>query len=170
MVLGCVEGWRIKDLAIEISEQQDVIIKWRDRFIESGLPGLLDKGRTGKPVTYGDAWKIAVLEKLDEKPPYGRVRWDGPTLAAELDTSPDAVQRFLQKEGILYAVKHQNLGSFTLNLAGRTKSAFQVGTKRRSAGGTQTTPRTGKRGRIPRAGYLPLPLQAPRTIQLSIRD
>jgi hypothetical protein len=40
------------------------------------------------------------LEKLDEKPPYGRVRGEGPTLAAEWDTSPDAVQRFLQKEGI----------------------------------------------------------------------
>jgi transposase len=96
MVLGCVEGRRIKDLAAEIGEQEDVIIKWRDRFVESGLPCLLDKRRSGKPVTFGDEWKVRVLAKLDEKPPQGMARWDGPTLAAELATSPDAVQRFLQ--------------------------------------------------------------------------
>jgi transposase len=103
MVLGCVEGRRIKDLAEELGEQQDVIIKWRDRFVERGLSGLRDKSRPGKPVTYGDQWKAVVLAKLDEKPPHGMARWDGPTLAAELATSPDAVQRFLQKEGIQLA-------------------------------------------------------------------
>jgi transposase len=71
MVLGCVEGRRIKELAAEIGEQQDVIIKWRDRFVEGGLPGLLDKSRSGKPVTFGDEWKASVLAKLDEKPPHG---------------------------------------------------------------------------------------------------
>jgi hypothetical protein len=40
------------------------------------------------------------LAKLDEKPPYGMAREGGPTLAAGLDASPDAGQRFLQKEGI----------------------------------------------------------------------
>lgn len=103
MVLGCVEGRRIKDIVEELGEQQEVIIKWRDRFIANGLSGLLDKSRSGKPVTYGDEWKGAVLAKLEEKPPYGMARWDGPTLAAELATSPDAVQRFLQKEGIQLA-------------------------------------------------------------------
>ena len=44
-----------------------------------------------------------VLEKLDEKPPNNQARWDGPTLAVELCTSEDAVQRFLQKEGIQLA-------------------------------------------------------------------
>jgi transposase len=103
MVLGCVEGRRIKDIAEELGEQADVIIKWRDRFMESGLVGLLDKARPGKPVTYGESWKAGVLGKLEEKPPHGMARWDGPTLAGELKTSPDAVQRFLQKEGIQLA-------------------------------------------------------------------
>jgi hypothetical protein len=40
MVLGYVEGARIKDLSAELGEQQDLIIKWRDRFIEKGLVGL----------------------------------------------------------------------------------------------------------------------------------
>jgi len=103
MILGCIEGKRIKEIADDLHEQEDVIIKWRDRFIAKGMAGLDDKPRTGKPVTYGDEWKRIVLEKLDEKPPNGMVRWDGPTLAKELNTSEDAVQRFLQKEGIQLA-------------------------------------------------------------------
>jgi transposase len=100
MVLGCIEGKRIKDIAAELGEQEDVIIKWRDRFIAQGITGLHDAARPGKPVTYGDEWKKSVLEKLDEKPPNNQARWDSPTLAASLNTSEDAVQRFLQKEGI----------------------------------------------------------------------
>jgi transposase len=103
MVLGCIEGKRIQDIAAELSEQEDVIIKWRDRFLVKGISGLHDAPRSGKPIIYGDEWKKTVLEKLDEKPPNNQARWDGPTLASELHTSEDAVQRFLQKEGIQLA-------------------------------------------------------------------
>jgi transposase len=103
MVLGCIDGKRIIDISAELGEQEDVIIKWRDRFVAYGIAGLADAARSGKPVAYGDAWKAEVLEKLEEKPPNGLARWDGPTLAAALATSEDAVQRFLQKEGIQLA-------------------------------------------------------------------
>ena len=103
IILGCLDGKRIVDIAAELGEQEDVIIKWRDRFMAQGVSGLLDAARSGKPVTYGDEWKALVLKKLEEKPPNGLARWDGPTLAAELGTSEDAVQRFLQKEGIQLA-------------------------------------------------------------------
>ena len=100
IVLGCLDGKRIMDLASELGEQKDVIIKWRDRFTDQGVAGLYDAPRTGKPVTYGEGWKKMVLAKLDEEPPNGQARWDGPSLARELGTSADAVQRFLQREGI----------------------------------------------------------------------
>lgn len=103
IVLACISGKRIKDISEELGEQQDVIIKWRNRFIQGGIAGLTDAKRSGKTPVYGDEWKQVVLKKLDEKPPHGLTRWDGPTLAAELKTSEDAVQRFLQKEGIQLA-------------------------------------------------------------------
>jgi transposase len=103
MVLGCLDGKQIKDISAELDEQEDVIIKWRDRFLAKGIGGLHDTSRPGKPVTYDIGWKRRVLEKLDEKPPNNLARWDGPTLAAELETSEDAVQRFLKKEGIQLA-------------------------------------------------------------------
>jgi transposase len=103
MVLGCLEGKRIIDIAAELSEQEDVIINWRDRFMLKGIEGLHDAPRSGKPVTYGAAWQSEVLKKLDEKPPNNLARWDSPTLACVLGTSEDAVQRFLKKEGIQLA-------------------------------------------------------------------
>jgi transposase len=103
MVLGCLAGERIKDISAATGEQEDVIIKWRDRFISRGLAGLCDEPRSGKPVTYGPEWQQAVLQKLDEEPPNGIKRWDSVVLARELETSEDAVQRFLQKEGIQLA-------------------------------------------------------------------
>ena len=103
MILGCLEGKRIKDIAAALDEQEGVIIKWRNRFTAHGIAGLYDTARSGKPATYGDEWKAMVLKKLEEEPPDNLVRWDGPTLAWVLETSEDAVQRFLQKEGIQLA-------------------------------------------------------------------
>ena len=100
IVLGCLDGKQIREISSELGEQEDVIIKWRERFFSRGIAGLSDATRSGKPVRYGEEWKRKVLEKLDEKPPNGLTRWDGPTLAHELKTSADAIQRFLQKEGI----------------------------------------------------------------------
>lgn len=103
MVLGCLDGKRIVDIAEEFGEQEAIIIKWRDRFVAQGIAGLFDAARSGKPVTYGDEWKAMVLKKLEERPPNNLARWDGPTLAAVLGTSANAVRRFLQKEGIQLA-------------------------------------------------------------------
>jgi transposase len=100
IVLGCLDGKRIMDLADELGERKDIIIKWRDRFVEMGIEGLRDAPRSGKPATYGGEWQTRVLAKLDEEPPNGQARWDGPSLARALGTSEDAVQRFLQREGI----------------------------------------------------------------------
>ena len=57
------------------------------------MPSTAARACKGKPVTYDVEWKKLVLEKLDEKPPNKLARWDGPTLAAELGTSEDAVQQ-----------------------------------------------------------------------------
>jgi transposase len=103
MILGCLDGKKIKEVSSELGEQADVIIKWRDRFIAEGIPGLNDSPRSGKPNTYGSEWQKSVLDKLEEKPPGNMARWDGPTLARELGTSEDAVQRFLQKQGVQLA-------------------------------------------------------------------
>lgn len=100
MVLACLEGKAIKNIAEEMNERPNTVILWRDRFSKLGIPGLEDQLRKGRSVIYGDDFRNAVLNKLKEPPPDGLAHWDGPTLAKILNTSVDAVWRLLRKEGI----------------------------------------------------------------------
>lgn len=100
MVLACLEGKPVKDIAAEMNERPNTVILWRDRFAKMGIPGLQDLHRSGRTVTYGADFRNMVFNKLKEPPPDGLARWDGPTLAKVLNTSADAVWKLLRKEGI----------------------------------------------------------------------
>lgn len=103
IVLGCLAGEKIIEIAKREGVTPETVIKWRKRFKLSGLDGLKDKKRSGKPRKYDKAFEKKVLEKLEENPPNGLARWDGNVLAKELKVSPDAVWRFLKKNGISLA-------------------------------------------------------------------
>lgn len=100
IVLRLLDGAKIKDVVAEFGVEENTVTKWRDRFDKMGISGLQDAPRSGKPKTYDAAWEKRVLAKLDETPPEGYTKWDQPLLASALDTSEDAVQRFLQRKGI----------------------------------------------------------------------
>lgn len=103
MVLGCIAGKSIKDIATQLNERPNTVILWSDRFSEYGIPGLQDRSRRGRSATYGIEFRNAVLDKLKDPPPNGLSHWDGPTLAESLNVSVDAVWRLLRKEGIQLA-------------------------------------------------------------------
>jgi len=100
MVLRCIDGEAIKDIAAELHVKPNTVITWRDRFMAQGLEGLRDRPRSGKPPTYTKAFRQRVLDTLEEDPPPGQATWDGPALAKRLGASDDAVWRVLRKEGI----------------------------------------------------------------------
>jgi transposase len=100
MVLGCLAGRPIKVIAAELKVRPNAVIQWRNRFQKSGLKGLEDLPRSGKPPVYGVAFRARVLKTLEEPPPKGQAQWDGDSLAARLGSSADAVWRVLRKEGI----------------------------------------------------------------------
>ena len=100
IILGLLDGKQIKTVVSEQGVEENTVTKWRDRFDETGLKGLRDAPRSGKPKIYDKAWENLVLEKLDEPPPKGLKKWDQPTLAKELNTSEDAIQRFLHSKGV----------------------------------------------------------------------
>lgn len=103
MVLGCIAGKSIKDIATQLNERPNTVILWRDRFSEYGIPGLQDRSRRGRSATYGIEFRNAILDKFKDPPPNGLSHWDGPTLAESLNVSVDAVWRLLRKEGIQLA-------------------------------------------------------------------
>lgn len=100
MVLRCIDGEAIKAIAAALGVKPNTVITWRDRFMTHGLDGLQDRARSGKPPTYTQAFRDRVLATLEHDPPVGQATWDGPTLAAHLGASDDAVWRVLRKEGI----------------------------------------------------------------------
>src|SRR5680860_1535089 len=66
-----------------------------------GIGGLADAPRSGKPPTYTEEAERRVLSQLDEDPPPGYARWNGPLLAQVLtNVSETQVWRILRRHGI----------------------------------------------------------------------
>jgi len=100
MILGCLEGKRVQVIARECRTRPNTVIKWRQRFSQSGLAGLSDAPRPGAKPVYGEDFRNRVLAVLEQPPPAGQACWDGPAVAAKLKGSAHAVWRVLRKEGI----------------------------------------------------------------------
>ena len=100
IVLACLEGKQIQQVARDMGISVPTVGKWRQRFALWGLRGLLDQPRSGKPVTYDAAFRNRVLALLEQPPPAGMSHWDGPTVAEKLGASVYAVWRILRREGI----------------------------------------------------------------------
>jgi transposase len=100
IILACLEGKEIQQVARELRVSVPSVSKWRKRFSLWGLRGLIDQPRSGKPVKYDATFRNRVLALLEKTPPSGMSHWDGPALAENLDASVHAVWRVLRREGI----------------------------------------------------------------------
>ncbi len=100
MVMACLEGEPVQDIAQRFQTRPNTVIDWRDRFAANGVDGLFDEPRSGRPVIHGVEFRDQVLQLLGTPPPAGQAHWDGPALAKVLDVPPDAVWRMMRKEGI----------------------------------------------------------------------
>src|SRR5260370_14381151 len=87
IILACLEGKEIHQVARERGVSLATVSKWRQRFALWGLRGLRDQPRPGKPVRYDAAFRKQVLATLEEPPPPGMSHWDGPAVSAKLDAS-----------------------------------------------------------------------------------
>ncbi len=100
MILGCLEGQRVDEIARSCRTRPNTVIKWRKRFVEQGLAGLRDAPRPGAKPIYGEDFRNRVMALLEQPPPSGQASWDGPAVAAALHGSVHAVWRVLRREGI----------------------------------------------------------------------
>lgn len=105
IILGCLAGEPIQQIASRLSTSASTVIRWKNRFMENGLAGLRDQERSGRPNQCGDDFRTAVLERLEQAPPAGYGQWDGALLAQELNVSKDAVWRLLREHRISLARK-----------------------------------------------------------------
>src|SRR6266446_8921369 len=66
IILACLEGKEIQQVARELGVSLATVSKWRQRFSLWGLRGLRDQPRPGKPVRYDEAFRKRVLATLEE--------------------------------------------------------------------------------------------------------
>jgi len=90
IILACAEGKQNQEIALDYDMSRPRVSKWCSRFAKEGMIGLEDARRCGKPATYGEAFRNALLSKLETESPAGLARWDSPTLAEALNASKHA--------------------------------------------------------------------------------
>lgn len=100
VLLLAEEGASLVATASRMGVSIGMVRKWRERFSVSGIDGLCDAPRSGKPPTYDATTEQRILDKLDEDPPSGYGSWNGNLLAEALGVSHDFVWRVLRKRGI----------------------------------------------------------------------
>jgi len=84
MVLMAADGLSNVAISWQLRCRAHVVGKWRRRFAVSGIEGLCDQPRRGRPVEVTDALTQKVVLTACGKPPKGLGRWSVRTLAREL--------------------------------------------------------------------------------------
>ena len=96
MVLMAAEGFSNAAISRQLRCRAHVVSKWRRRFAASGIEGLCDQPRGGRPVEVTDVLTQNQVLTACGKPPKGLGRWSVRTLARELRLPQARVQRILQ--------------------------------------------------------------------------
>ncbi len=101
VLLLAAEGRENQRIAEALGVRPATVGKIRSRFGRLRLGALADAPRPGRKASYGLETERQVLAALDEPPPRGYVRWNGPLLAEHLgNVSDDQVWRVLRRHGI----------------------------------------------------------------------
>lgn len=100
IVLGCAQGQTNRDVAARLHTTAQTVSKWRRRFIEDRLDGLLDIARPGAPRTIADAQVDAVIARTLETVPANATHWSTRSMAREMKMSQTAVSRIWRAFGL----------------------------------------------------------------------
>ena len=100
IVLACADGVDNKAVAARQRVTPQTVSKWRARFVEQRLDGLLDAPRPGAPRSIDDARVDAVIAKTLESVPTGATHWSTRSMAREMDVSQTAVSRIWRAFGL----------------------------------------------------------------------
>lgn len=100
IVLACADGHDNKVVAARQRVTPQMVSKWRARFVQYRLDGLLDAPRSGAPRTIDDSRVDAVIAKTLESVPRGATHWSTRTMASEAGLSQTAVSRIWRAFGL----------------------------------------------------------------------
>ncbi|CAN5261453.1 IS630-like element ISMsm2 family transposase [soil metagenome] len=100
IVLLAADDLSNKDVAEKVGVNPATVLKWRKRFLESRLDGLIDEPRPGAPRKIGDADVEAVVVRTLEETPPDATHWSTRDLAAKSGISASSVGRIWKAFGL----------------------------------------------------------------------
>ncbi len=100
IVLAAATGVKNTEIAERLTVTRGMAAKWRTRFAEHRLDGLVDEPRPGRPRTVADAQVEEVIVKTLESTPKDATHWSTRSMAAEVGLSQTAVSRIWRAFGL----------------------------------------------------------------------
>lgn len=100
IILKCLEGIPLEDIAKQVGVSKVTVSNWKSRFLSDGFQELFDMPRSGRTASYTKQDEQRVIDQISQEPPDGLSRWDGTTLARELGYSDDFVWRVMRKNNL----------------------------------------------------------------------
>jgi transposase len=100
IILLAGEGWDSQDVANELGISNQMVCKWRARFLAERLESLGDAPRSGAPRSIDDTKIQAAIETTLRKKPAQATHWSSRLLAKELGLSQTAVIRIWRAFGL----------------------------------------------------------------------
>jgi len=100
IVLLCAQGNSNKAVAAKLGVSQQMVCKWRRRFVERRLDGLHDEPRPGGPREISDAEVEAVVVRTLESKPRNATHWSSREMARVSGISTSSVQRIWRAFGL----------------------------------------------------------------------
>jgi transposase len=100
IVLRCAEGSDNGKVAAQLGLTRQTVGRWRRRFIERGLEGLLDEPRSGAPRQIQDEAVERVITQTLESKPDDATHWSTRSMARAAGLSQSAVVRIWRAFGL----------------------------------------------------------------------
>jgi transposase len=100
-ILLAAEGLQNKGIAQKLAMGAKNVAKWRLRWRERGVDGLLkDFPRSGRPLTIPSEKRSEIVTRVTQEKPPGRTHWSRSTLATAVGVSDSTVGRILRANGL----------------------------------------------------------------------
>src|ERR1700691_3455231 len=100
LILMLAEGVSFNAIKRQLQTTAPTIIRWKQRFRQSGLEGLYTYHPGQKPRVLTPALRARILSATRRKPSDGSTHWSCRKLATALGVSKDAVHRVWQEAGL----------------------------------------------------------------------
>jgi len=100
IVLACATGASNTAVAAELGVKQQTVGKWRARFLEKRLDGLVDEPRPGAPRTITDAEVEDVVTRTLESKPKNATHWSTRSMAKAAGLTQTAISRIWRTFGL----------------------------------------------------------------------